>query len=142
MNNRAREKGITIYLSIIVLSILLSIVLGLSIFLIDQIRMVKDMENSISAFYAADSGIEQTLNVMMNDESDLLSAYGPTDIGGGAYYIADISCCDSSKTSCNFNGGENCPVGIEEDPNCDATRYCVRSIGSSGGVKRAVEISY
>jgi len=53
MNNRSREKGITIYLSIIVLSILLSIVLGLSIFLIDQIRMVKDMENSISAFYAA-----------------------------------------------------------------------------------------
>ncbi len=136
------EKGITIYLSIIVLSILLAIIFGLSIFLIDQIRMVKDMENSISAFYAADSGIEEALKVMINDENNLLPTYGPTNIGGGASYTANISCCSSSNSECNFYGEEDCPVGVGENPDCLASRYCVRSVGTAGGVKRAIESSY
>jgi Tfp pilus assembly protein PilX len=141
---RAKEKGITIYLSIVIMSILLATVLVVSVFLIDQLRMARDMENSISAFYAADSGIEQALNFMINDEAHLLPAYNSINIGGNALYTTNISCCSvSANPNCNFHdGGETCPFGGSGNINCPASRYCVRSIGSSNGVKRAIESYY
>jgi len=146
LSDNPKEKGITIFLSVIIMSILLAIISGATIFLIDQMKMAKDSENSISAFYAADSGIEQALNAMMNgDEMFLQPVYLGNFGPGNASYEIHISCCIKSAVSpnCDFYtpGGEDCFIGAE-DPNCPANRYCIRSIGTFGGTRRAIETYY
>lgn len=48
-------------MSIIILSVLLAIALGLGAILVRQTRMIKEMEDSVEAFYGADTGIERLL---------------------------------------------------------------------------------
>jgi len=55
------QKGVSLYFSIIILSILLAIVLGLGAILIGQTRMIKGMGDSVTAFYGADTGVERIL---------------------------------------------------------------------------------
>ena len=55
------EKGVSIYLAVMVMFILLAIGLGISLILISQLRMIKGMENSVIAFHAADTGIEEIM---------------------------------------------------------------------------------
>ena len=55
------QKGVSLYFSIVILSILLAIVLGLGTILIGQTRMIKGMGDSVAAFYGADTGVERIL---------------------------------------------------------------------------------
>jgi len=55
------QRGVSLYFSIIILSILLAIVLGLGTILVGQTRMIKGMGDSVGAFYGADTGIERVL---------------------------------------------------------------------------------
>lgn len=55
------EKGISLYLTIIILAILLAISLGISTIFLGQTRMMTEIGNSIIAFYAGDTGIENML---------------------------------------------------------------------------------
>jgi len=71
------NKGVSLYLAILVMVVLLSIVLGLSTILLIQIRMVGEMEDSVMAFSVADSGIEKVLNEGEN----------ATDTPSGLYYF-------------------------------------------------------
>jgi len=52
---------VAVYLSVIILSILLAMVLGLMTVFLNEMRMIKGMGDSVVAFYAADSGIEEVL---------------------------------------------------------------------------------
>ncbi len=55
------ERGVSIYFSMIILSIMLAIALSLTTILINQTRMIKGMGDSVVAFYAADTAIEEIL---------------------------------------------------------------------------------
>jgi len=55
------EKGISLYIAIMILAVLLAISLGLSSILVAQLKMIRGMENSVTAFFAADTGIEREL---------------------------------------------------------------------------------
>jgi len=55
------EKGISLYIAIMILAVLLAISLGLSSILVAQLKMISGMENSVTAFFAADTGIEREL---------------------------------------------------------------------------------
>lgn len=55
------QKGVSVFLSVIILSILLAITLGLGTILVSQIRMIKEMGDSVNSFYAADTGVERIL---------------------------------------------------------------------------------
>jgi len=52
------KKGVSLYLSVIVLAVLLGICLGLISILVAQLRTLRGMEESVTALYAADTGIE------------------------------------------------------------------------------------
>lgn len=60
-NKIFKEKGISIFLSLLILTVLLSLALGLSTILVGQIRMIKRMGDSVISFFAADTGIERIL---------------------------------------------------------------------------------
>jgi len=55
------EKGVSLIITFFIMIIILSIVLAISILLYSEIKVVKNMGNSVVSFYAADSGVEKVL---------------------------------------------------------------------------------
>lgn len=118
MNN---QKGVSLYIAIMIIAILLAIVLGAGAILLGQLKVIKGMENSITAFYAADTGIEE---VLMNraGPSSLCTKLNPCELDNGAEYYIEVKLAGESG--------------------CDAGNFCIRSVGSYGGTKRAIEVEY
>lgn len=54
-----QKKGSVLYYSVVILSLLLAMVLGLSSIIAGQIKTVRTIEYSLQSFYAADAGIEE-----------------------------------------------------------------------------------
>lgn len=104
------EKGISIFLSVIVLAVLLSLALGISVILVSQMRVLKGMENSVQAFFAADTGIEQAL-FQGQSVSGVLQ--------NGARYEVQF---------------------IRPGRNCAGFSYCLKSVGIFKETRRAIEI--
>ena len=118
-NKKNNQKGVSLYLAIMVLGIVLAIGFGISAILLGQLKMIKGMENSVVAFYAADTGIEQILK-QRNDPP--LGGIPETPLPNGAKYQVTV-----------FQGG----VG-----GCNALNFCVKSVGTYLETKRAIEINY
>jgi len=112
------QKGASLYFSLVILSILLATVFGLSSILLGQMRIVQSMGNSVIALYAADTGAERALY-----EGKTAIPPGPFSetLTNGASYIANII----STTS----------------PECNGQYYCIESIGKYEGVQRRVFIT-
>jgi len=121
MNLKSSKKGISLLLTVLIVSVLLAIGLGLSAIFLREIKIIREMGNSVVAFYAADSGIEE---ILMNREIPVSSCVenNPCPLDNGAKYFLEIT--DNT------------------DPNCDADYYCIKSVGSYQGTKRAIEIKY
>ena len=61
LNIKMAEKGVSIYLALMIMFILLAIGLGISLIIVSQMKMIRGMGDSVVAFYAADTGIEHSL---------------------------------------------------------------------------------
>lgn len=98
-----------------IIAILLSIVLGAGAILLGQLKVIKGMEDSITAFYAADSGIEM---VLMERNNPLpFDGYSETLDNGASYEITAV---------------------VAPAPD----NFYIRSVGSYGETKRAIEVVY
>lgn len=122
-SNATIQKGVSLYLALVILAVLLGISLGLSIISIAQIKMIRGMEESVIAFYAADTGIEKMLYNPVSDRSETFP--------NNASYEAQIRCRP---------GFSPCP--FTEDPDCDALRFCIKSKGKFRQTQRAIEVEY
>lgn len=117
------QSGISLYLAIIVMVILLAIVLGLTTILVDQMKMVREMGYSVIALSAADAGIEKVL----------MSRSSPTDDG-----------CIDEATACLL-GDAKYYLDIRDNSASDCLpplSFCITSVGIYEGVRRAIEITY
>ncbi len=56
-----KQKGISLYFTLIILSVLTSTLLGALAISLSQTRIVFGLGNSVTAFYAADTGSEEVL---------------------------------------------------------------------------------
>lgn len=114
------QQGISIYLSFIIMTILLAVALGMSTIFLGQSKIIKSMGNSVIAFYAADSGIEEVLSSDRSSPSSSCSEAFPCSLDNDAsYYLI-----------------------IVDGASCGAVNYCIKSIGTYQNTRRAVEISY
>jgi hypothetical protein len=129
MNNQMNsQKGLSLYLAVMLTAIILAIVFGITTILLVQLEAIKGMENSVVAFYAADTGIEQVLMdrsnpIVFNEcisEFDLC-LLDPGDPNGPKYYVV----VDSTGS----NG-------------CTASKFCIKSAGIYKGTKRSIEVRY
>ena len=148
------QRGVSLFLTIIMLSIILTIVFGLSAILISQIRTIQKMGYSVVSFYVADTETEKALEPVLE--------YIKTEVGGGdgsfpvgfdfegnididgntAEYVITIYCCDNADTGCWFKqDGKECPNPLVEDPEdeCEATFFCIETFGEYSGTKRAIK---
>ncbi len=55
------QKGSALYFTVVIMTIIFSLVLGVNAILTSQIIMIRDMGESVIAFHAANSGVEHTL---------------------------------------------------------------------------------
>lgn len=146
------QKGISVYLAVIVMSIILTTALTLSAILLSQIQIMREIGNSAIAFFAADTGIEKTLYY---DNKIIPPVSGATRGLCGM----DSSCFDCNFTTCVGCGkfGPGCAENVCDDctliyeSNLDDKTFRVQA-GVSGGVttmesvgkyqdtKRAIEV--
>lgn len=61
LHTKQNQKGVSLYLTIVILSVLMSCLLTLIGISISQIKIIWTLGDSVTAFYAADTGIEQVL---------------------------------------------------------------------------------
>ena len=140
------QKGVILFLTIAMLTIILALVLGLGAILIGQVKTVRGMWYSVVALYAADTGIEEVLKVIIKDSSPPDDIYPPKLLGNDASYKVEVVCCAVGNPDCVFNGITvfcdvvNTDGESDEDSNCKASRYCIRSVGTFKDAKRAIEV--
>ena len=109
--------------------ILLAAVLGLSTILLGQLKIIREMENSVVALYAAETGIEHALEARIDlvafKSADPCSESSPCPVGseGAEYYIEIDFSSDPSST-------------------CPAAFVCVKSVGVYRNAVRALQASY
>ena len=111
------QKGLALYLSIMIMVILLAVVLGISTILVSQLKVIRNIENSVVAYYAAETGIEQALEERQGPN---LSGYSGT-LNNATYSVE---------------------VSESGDSGCSAAHYCIKSVGNYNGAKRAIQVSY
>lgn len=145
MKLKDSQKGISLYLAIVILVVILAIAMGLSTILVSQFKIIAGMGNSVKALYAADTGIEQALVDVVAWEDSGGASVPPSSYSGNldnASYEVEIVCCQGG--SCQLGLGEfNCPSGFSIDPdNCEATYLCVRSRGTYKDTQRAIEVRW
>jgi hypothetical protein len=84
-NFQFSKKGVSLYLALVIMFILIAIALGVSLIIVSQMKMMKGVGDSVVAFYAADTGIEQTLyqvRVGGGWSGDISGS-----VGGASYYV-------------------------------------------------------
>ncbi len=115
------KKGVSIYLAVMIMAIMLAIVLGLNTILVGQIKTIRNMGYSVVAFYAAETGIEQALYDSGCDSSACVKN-GQLDLGGGNFAQYNV-------------------VGIDSGGDCIGDNYCLQSVGTFEQTKRAIQVS-
>ena len=129
------QKGVSLYFSIIILSILLAIVLGLGTILIGQTRMIKGMGDSVAAFYGADTGVERILY------EDKLCRCGSLDCCTGLPCV-DIATCDKGRLGSPVPPGVTGIVGqATYQVTFDDGATDITSTGMYSGTRRAIQVS-
>lgn len=126
LNTNQNQKGVSLYLTIVILSVLTAALLALITISISQIKIIWTLSDSVVAFYAADTGIEEML---MERESPDLSYSGYLDLNENG---------QQDETEDSFYEVTVSPTG----GSCDADNFCVRSTGSYKDTKRTIEITY
>ena len=116
------QKGVSLYLAIVIVTVLLSAALGLNTIYMGQSKMIKETGNSVAAFYAANVGIESALTKRTDPRIlELLNGAQETLANGASYTLSVF------------------PKG---NSGCAAPMYCIKSIGRYGKTSRAIEVSY
>jgi hypothetical protein len=128
------QKGVSIYLALIIMIILLAIGLGITTIIVFQMKMIRGMGDSVIALYAADTGIERALY----GDGTPAPHYGPTPINGSSYEV-NVFCCQQGTGTCLWGVGECSALGLTEDSTCNAFYLCYKSVGTYKGIRRAIE---
>ena len=119
-------KGVSLYLALIIMTLLLALALGVSAILFGQIRMMREMGNSVLAFYAADTGIEREL---YQGSATGKSYSGYLDLNKNEVQDDEDSIYNVWVLS---PGGNGCPT--------DAN-YCIKSVGIYKETRRAIQVT-
>ncbi|MCX6764534.1 MAG: hypothetical protein NTU58_02390 [Candidatus Nealsonbacteria bacterium] len=131
-NNFKNQKGVAIYLVLVVMAIFLDLSLGLSMILFAEILNVREIDYSVIAFYAADSGIEE---IFYKDLKECTSGLGCNTT------YCESDCLAGLQSGQVFSGTMESEakyvVGFEEGATKTAS-----STGSFQETRRAIQVDY
>jgi len=128
-NKFQSQKGISIFLVVIVLAVISGVALGLTRIIITEVQTQRGIENSVFTFFAAEAGLEQILYIDIKNSG------------------CDASCLQGHADSLGVLGVVSLPNDatykiIVEAPSsdCNGIVYCATSIGSFGKGRRVISI--
>lgn len=131
------QKGVSLLFVFLIMSVILSISLGVSGILVQQSRMLTEIAHSVISFYAADSGIERELYELYKvPPEEALSGFTGIAVGSASYDVE--AKCGALVIP------EECPPDfvIASEDECNSLNYCIKSIGSYQKTKRGIKIKY
>jgi len=152
MSKKKATKGVSIFIVIVVMTILLGIALGLNAISVRQLRNLRDIGNSVIALYAADAGIERILRIdicMTTATSlipkcieDTINAPAPASC---AYPIVEINCRTDAVMAIpaltrKLSNEAVYVLDIDDGGGCAAVNYCGTSAGTFKEATRKIEI--
>ena len=137
LNIKMAEKGVSIYLALMIMFILLAIGLGVSLIIVSQMKMMKGIGDSVVAFYAADTGIEHSLYNYRRQGGD---GNVSGSVGGADYQVTSPT-AGTYKSKGSFAKAKraieiNVPIGpcnFSLTTQCDTTQPCPGVFSCIGG---------
>jgi Tfp pilus assembly protein PilX len=132
INRSIHQKGASLYFAIIIMSVLLAIVLGIAAILVSQTRMIREMGDSVAAFFAADTGLER---ILYEDKMCRL----PNCSGLGWPCVDNINCDDGRSASDSPVLGTLGQAAYQVSLNNGASS--ITSVGTYNGIKRAMQVN-
>jgi len=144
MKKVTKEKGVALFMVVLIMSVILTIALGISGILIQQIRISGNIEDSVVSFYAADSGIEQQIYDLYKLKDSHQPGYN-LSLENDAFFKVTVEC--STPTIRCAEGEEFYGLLVDDDPvdsedHCFGLNFCLRSLGTFNTAKRAIEVNY
>lgn len=122
-----KQNGNAIILSVLILSMVLAIALGLSTIMLKEVRFNRTAGFNIPAFFGADSGIEKLLTIRNAPVSSCPTAASPCTLSNGVTYWVVATARNGAK-----------PDGTV----CTSLNYCIESTGNYQGTRRSIEANY
>jgi len=125
MKKNNLKKGVSLYLIIIIISILLAVTLNVASLIVGGAKIIKGAADSVKAFCASDTGIEEALyNAKNSTCNDIVNG----TVGGDSSYVYNV---DVSYTGAD----------------CTETGTTIQSVGEfkpggTSSAKRKVSITY
>jgi hypothetical protein len=109
-----KQEGISLIITFFILTIVLAVVLSISIILYGEIKIIRNIGNSVIAFYAADSAVEK---VLYYDRK-----VRPLQVGGDIPHRGLCYMCDQNNI---YKCPENYSVSSLNCLNCTTTELSV-----------------
>lgn len=122
-----KKNGSAIIMSVIILSIMLAIGLGLSAIMLKEVQFNRTAGFNVPAFFGADSGIEKILTIRNIPRSLCPTASVPCTLSNGVTYWVAVTSKNGTK-----------PDGTI----CASDNYCIESTGYYKETRRAIEVDY
>lgn len=119
------QKGVSLYISFMIMTILLTITFGISAILFGQMKMIRGIGDSVIALYAADTGVEREL---FEGHLPPYSDSGYLDLNGNGYQDEADASYNISVIATSTDG---CPAEVN---------YCIKSIGIYKETRRAIRV--
>lgn len=145
------EKGITLYLAMLVMSGALATAIFVSGVFVREFKISKEVADSLKAVYAADTAMEYTLYQARIDTTfssfDVVVVDDHVRLPTGSCESTVYDSTSSVNKKCIVDAYLHVPLGAASVPGCPATSAapdCTRIItkGSHGTINRAMEIVY
>lgn len=113
--NLSEQRGVSLIITFLIMTIMLAIVLSTTTILFNEIKIIRDIGDSLSSFNSASSGIEKTLYF---DRKQI-----PTGASRGFCNICNVctsnDCSNCTVTSLATDGSNGC--NVTSCTNCEVT---------------------
>jgi len=121
------QKGVSLVITLFIMTIILGVVLSVSALLYSQLKVIRNIGNSVASFYTAESGIEKVLyyDKQVRKENGNCNPTCPT----GYTCNSSTNKCVTARGLCAIvaeSESKNCSTKIE-NPGQDDSYYCERS---------------
>ena len=132
-NNIQKERGVALYLTIIVMALLLGIALGVGSIFVGGSRLLRGVGHSMVTFYAADAGIER---ILYEDSKSASTGNNIMDCdGSGPPFCEGVVNAATYKVVVTGPG-----LTMSDGATCNGVAYCAESAGTSQNSSRKIQI--
>ncbi len=131
----SHEKGVSIYITLILLFVLFGLAMGLSALILGQLKILSSMGDSIVAYYAGEAGVEEMIYQTKTETSFPGSITG--SLSNNSSFEVEMYCAEGVDECVDACSGSPCTT----ESWCDV-RFCPISKGTFQDTNRSVRVKY